>query len=219
MASPIRVKEEAVDIFHVATDSDGDTEGEDISLEDLQQLDTKFATNPNTKFPVGCKIWYNARNSRAPTKLLRAKSASVVGVYMHFEKMQKVYKVRSDAPSQYDVFLYEDRLVYGMNCPVTVGNAYTNDTRDGVIVCPKLDAGNDGKQQIAYDVQITQGSNVTVEFGVAAKRIKCRMENSSVKNTTGEKEEGSGVKALEAKESKVDCEEGKEFQKSNYIHK
>jgi len=128
-----------------------------------------------------------------------------------------VYKVRSDAPSQYDVFLYEDRLVYGMNCPVTVANAYTNDTRDGVIVCPKLDAGNDGKQQIAYDVQITQGSNVTIEFGAAAERIKYRMEKSSVKNTTGEKEEGSGVKGLVAKESKVDCEERKELQKSNSI--
>ena len=178
------------------------------SIPNLQQ------TPNSTKFPVGCKIWYNAKNSRAPTKLLRAKSASVVGVYMHFEKMQKVYKVRSDAQSQYDVFLYEDRLVYGMICPVTVGNTYTNDTRDGVIVCPKLDAGNDWKQQIAYNVQITQGSNVTIEFGVAAERIKYRMEDSvkkvCVDNTTkGEKEEGSDVDGLEAKESKVEeVEEG-----------
>jgi hypothetical protein len=96
-----------------------------------------------------------------------------------------------------------------MNCPVSVGNAYTNDTRDGVIVCPKLDAGNNGKQQIAYDVKIMQGSNVTIEFGVTAERIKYRMEDSMKKvcvdNTTkGEKEEGSDVKGLEAKESKVE---------------
>ena len=219
------------DIFFIATDSEGDTEleEEDFSLDELQELDSEFAADPAlTRFPLGCKIWYNARTSRVSTNSLRAKSASVVGVYMHYEKLQKVYKLKSDTPTQCDTFLCEDRLAYGMTCPVTVMDASTNDVRDGVIVCPKLyqggDGDGDGEQQVSsYDVQILQGSDIIVEFGVAADRIKYRFEKPT-KNVCpeskirGEREESSVVKDVEAKEKEAaDEEEPKELPKCRQV--
>ena len=229
----IRVEEfeddETDDIFFIATDSEGDTEleEEDFSLDELQELDSKFASDPAlTKFPLGCNIWYNARTSRVSANSLRAKSASVVGVYMHFERLQKVYKLKSDTPSQCDTFLYEDRLVYGMNCPVTVTDSVTSDLRDGVIVCPKLNQGGDGEQQVSsYDVQILQGSDITIEFGVAADRIKYRFEKPTNNNTCAESKikgvgESSVVKEVEAKEEEVaDKEHPKELPKCPLVSK
>lgn len=211
VASSVIVKKEADDAFHVATDSEGDTEeleGEDISLDELQEFDHKFTTNPNMKFPLGCKVWYNARTSRVSTNSLRAKSASVLGIYIHYdyERLRIVYKLK-DTASQCDTFVYEDGLVYGMNCPVTITDASTNDIHDGVIVCPKLHQSDDGKQQVSsYDVQILQGSDTTVEFGIAADRIRYRFEKPTNNNTSVEKkikserEESSIVKEIEAKE-------------------
>eukprot|EP00984_Skeletonema_dohrnii_P002233 scaffold778_cov81-Skeletonema_dohrnii-CCMP3373.AAC.2 len=187
---------ETDDIFFIATDSQGDTEleEEDFSLDELQELDSEFAADP------------------ALTSI-RAKSASVVGVYMHYEKLQKVYKLKSDTPTQCDTFLYEDRLAYGMTCPVTVIDASTNDVRDGMIVCPKLYQDGDGEQQVSsYDVQILQGSDIIVEFGVAADRIKYRFEKPTKhvcldSKIRGEREERSVVKDVEAKKKEEDDEE------------
>ncbi|KAK1737387.1 hypothetical protein QTG54_011673 [Skeletonema marinoi] len=222
---------ETDDIFFIATDSEGDTEleDEDFSLDELQELDSEFAADPAlTRFPLGCKIWYNARTSRVSTNRLRAKSASVVGVYMHYEKLQKVYKLKSDTPTQCDIFLCEDRLAYGMTCPVTVIDASTNDVRDGVIVCPKLYqvGGGDGEQQVSsYDVQILHGSDIIVEFGVAADRIKYRFEKptknvcpESKTRGRGEREESSVVKDVKAKgKEEADEEEPKELPKCRQV--
>ena len=155
---------DADDLFFIATDddilSDGDTEleEEDFSLDELQQLDSKFVSDPSlTKFPLGCNIWYNARTSSSSRGVsknsLRAKSATVIGVYMHLEKLQKVYKLKSDAATttsttQCETFLYEDRLVYGINCPVTVTDSVNSEiVCNGVIVCPRLHGEHHHQQQ------------------------------------------------------------------------
>ena len=227
-------EEETDDVFYIAaTDSEGDTEleEEDFSLDELQELDSKYVTDPAlTKFPLGCKIWYNARTSRVSTNSLRAKSATIVGVYLHLEKLQRVYKLKSDtATTQCDVFLYEDRLVYGMNCPVTVTDAITSDVCDGVIVCPRLHRCDDGEQQVvsSYDVQISQGSDITVEFGVAADRIKYRFEKPTSNNTCVEsKIKGEGekvssvvkeVKAKEEEKADEQVKEAKEHPKCHFV--
>ena len=66
----LRVEEfeddETDDIFFIATDSEGDTEleDEDFSLDELQELDSEYSSDPAlTKFPLGCNVWYNARTS------------------------------------------------------------------------------------------------------------------------------------------------------------
>jgi len=125
----------------------------------------------DSKFPVGCQVWYDARKSRA-SKVLRAKSGRVVVVYFDFQSMQYIYRVKSSADCERTV--YQDRLMFGINCPVTVQNLDTNEEEDGVIVLPKLDVGKDGKQQISYAVQFEKGRHVSVEFLVAADRIKYR---------------------------------------------
>ncbi len=213
--------------FHVATDSEGDTEeleGGDISLDELQEIiDNKFTTNPTeTKFPLGCKVWYNVRTSRVAANSLQAKSASVTGVYMHYKRWKKVYKLK-DTATQCDTFMYEDRLVYGMNCPVTITDASTNDIHDGVIVWPKLHQGGDGEQQVFYGVQIL-GSDITVEFDVAGDRIKYvagdrikyRFEEPTNNTYIGSKvkgvrEESSIVKEIEAKEKNEEDPNPKEL--------
>ena len=171
MSSPIQVKQELAvpdDILsNVPTDDESETE--DICIDNLQLLDPKVASQ--SKFPVGCKVWYNARKSKS-SKKLRAKSGCVVGVYFDFQSMRHVYRVKSSADCQHT--LYEDRLVYGMNCPVKVTNPYTKEAEDGVIVLPQLDAENDGKQQISYAVQFVEGRHVSVEFLVAAERVVYR---------------------------------------------
>ena len=134
---------------------------------------------------------------------------------MRYEKLQKVYKLK-DAATQCDtfLFLYKDCLlyVYGMNCPVQVTDASTSDIRDGEIVCPKPFQGDDGEQQVSYDLQILQGgrgSDITIEFGVAADRIKYRFEkptnNTCVETkikSESEREDSSVVKEVEAKAAK-----------------
>ncbi len=205
--------DETDDIFFIATDSEGDTEleDEDFSLDELQELDSEYSSDPAlTKFPLGCNVWFNARTSRVSADTLKAKGASVVGVYMHFERLQKVYKLKSDTPSQCDTFLYEDRLVYGMNCPVTVTDPITSDLRDGVIVCPKPYQGTDGEQLVSYGVQTLQGSDITIDFGVAADRIKYRFEKPANDTATSkiiEVGESSAVKEVDAKAHKVEPKE------------
>eukprot|EP00984_Skeletonema_dohrnii_P016467 scaffold7335_cov162-Skeletonema_dohrnii-CCMP3373.AAC.1 len=113
-----------------------------------------------------------------------------------------------------------------MTCPVTVIDASTNDVRDGVIVCPKLYQGGDGEQQVSsYDVQILQGSDIIVEFGVAADRIKYRFEKPT-KNvcpeskSRGEREESSVVKVKDVKakeKEEADEEEPKELPKCSQV--
>jgi len=93
MASPVRVKHEPSDVlFSVDTDSESD----DIDIDKLQPLAPKFASM--SKFPVGCKVWYNLRCS-PETKHLQAKSAHVEEVFIHFENGRRVYSVKSEASS------------------------------------------------------------------------------------------------------------------------
>jgi len=211
MSFPIRVKQEESeetppdDISNVATD-DSETE-DNISIDNLQPLVPKVASQ--TKFPVGCKVWYDARKSRA-SRVLRAKSGIVVGVYFDFTTYRHVYRVSSAADCE-EHTLYEDRLMYGINCPVRVTNPDTNEAVDGVIVVPKLDAGNDGKQHISYAVQFTEGRRVSVEFLVAADRIVYRedkvvnelvgMNDNIIEDT---KETNNTQGDAEMKESKAD---------------
>ncbi len=176
MASPVRVKQEPDDdVYNVETD----TEHEDIFMDELQLLDSKFASQ--LKYPVGCKIWYDVRKSAKPKRRLEGKSASVMGIYLHFENMKRVYKVKTDTPTQYEVLLYEDRLVYAMNCPVQVTNPDTHESVNGVIMCPKLEKGNDGKQKISYAVQLLDENKVFIEFGVASEQIRYRLDLSDDK--------------------------------------
>lgn len=156
---------------HVATDS----ETEEIDVENLQPLAPKFVSQ--SKFPVGCDVWYDARKSKA-SKVLRAKGGSVVGVYFDLQNLRRVYKIKYDTSIDCEATLYEDRLMYGINCPVTVTNPDTNEVLDGVVVCPKIDRGNDGKQKVSYAVQFTEGKHVSVEFLVAAERIKYRADTA-----------------------------------------
>lgn len=220
-------EDSADDLFFIATDDDilsdgGDTEleEEDFSLDELQQLDSKFLSDPSlTKFPLGCNIWYNARTSSSSRGVsknsLRAKSATVTGVYMHLEKLQKVYKLKSDtaatttSTTQCETLLYEDRLVYGMNCPVTVTDSVNSEiVCDGVIVCPRLHGEHKQQQQVSsYDVQILHGNDdITVEFGVAADRIKYRLENTTCAESKfkGEGEKKGSMVVKEGKEEVVE---------------
>ena len=222
MSSPIRVKQEEEpetqqqsdnNLSNVPSD-DSETEDNNICIDNLQLLDPKVASQ--SKFPVGCKIWYDARKSRA-SKVLRAKSGHVVSVYFEFKSMSYVYRVKSSSSSQSadddscEHTLYEDRLMYGINCPVTVTNLDTNKAEDGVIVVPKLDVGKDGKQQISYAVQFEKGRHVSVEFLVAADRIayrEVRDNNEQVGINDGiedEKEANITRGDAEMKDSKVDA--------------
>jgi hypothetical protein len=221
MSSPPRVKQEEPEeppnddiSSHVATDS----ETEEIDTENLQPLAPKFASQ--SKFPAGCDVWYDARKSKA-SKVLRAKSGSVVGVYFDLQNMRHVYKIKSDTSTVgEEATLYEDRLVYGINCPVTVTNPDTNEAVNGVVVCPKLDQGNDGKQKVSYAVQFTDGKHVSVEFLVAAERIKYREDTANEscgkhcktedKKETNNAQEGDS----EIKEAKVDSEQEEKEEKN-----
>ena len=206
MSSPIQVKQELAvpeDILsYIPTDDESE---EDICIDNLQLLDPKVASQ--SKFPVGCKIWYDARKSKA-SKKLRAKSGCVVGVYFDFQSMKHVYRVKSPA-DDCEHTVYEDRLMYGINCPVKVTNPDTNEAEDGVIVLPKLDAESDGKQQISYAVQFEEGRHVSVEFLVAAERVVYRevkdneqvVMNDGIENKTEDvTQEGDAL----MKEAKVD---------------
>ena len=172
MASPIRVKVEAsLGDTHVSTDtSEDEAEKEDISLEELQLLDSKFEAQ--SKFPPGCRVWYHGKKSRASSEL-RAKSASVANVYIHIDRMQKVYKVEADTQIKHDIFLYEGQLMYGMYCPVIVTDVNTNETRDGVIICPNVNKCVHGKQR--YVVQYSKGSDNEIEFDIADECINYRV--------------------------------------------
>ena len=174
MSSDVQVKDEPVleSEFNAETDSEAE---DDIDLDKLQPLDPKFAAF--TKFPIGCKVWYDLCKSTKPTKCLQAKSAYVEEAYIHFENRKQVYKVKSET-TENEATLYEDRLIYGANCPVAVTTHDTNEVRNGVIICPKLDQGKDDdrKQRISYAIQFWQGEKVSIEFGVAAECVKYRME-------------------------------------------
>ena len=174
MSSDVQVKDEPdlEDDFNVDTDSENE---EDIEVDKLQPLDSKFALL--SKFPIGCRVWYDLSKSTKPTKCLQAKSAYIEEAYIHFENRKQVYKVKSER-NEHEATLYEDRLVYGANCPVTVSNPDTNEVRNGVIICPKLDQGGDseGKRRVSYAVQFWQGKKISIEFGVAAESVKYRME-------------------------------------------
>eukprot|EP00985_Skeletonema_marinoi_P024325 scaffold16815_cov107-Skeletonema_marinoi.AAC.3 len=126
MSSPVQVKHEpGGDAFCVDTDS----ECEDIDIDKLQPLAPKFASL--SKFPVGCKVWYDLRCS-PETKHMQAKIARVEEVFIHVENGRRVYKVKSEAADEHGMCLYEDRLVYGISCPVRVTKVGTDETLDGV---------------------------------------------------------------------------------------
>ena len=166
------VKQEEDNISNVATD-DSESDQDDICIDNLQLLDSKNASK--SKFPMGCKIWYDARKSRA-SKVLRAKSGCVTKVFFDFQSMRHVYRVKSAGHFEHTV--YEDRLMFGINCTVTVTNS-EGEAKDGVIVVPKVDVGNDGKALVSYAVQFTEGRHVFVEFLVPADRIKYRHDKSN----------------------------------------
>ena len=176
IASPVQVKDEPGvfigDVFHAATDS---SEAEEIDIENLQLLAPKFAAS--SKFPVGCKVWYNLRRS-LETKHLEANCAYIAEVFIHFENGRRVYKVKSETSNRHEKTLYEDQLVYAIGCPVKVTKVDTDVALDGVVVYLK---DSDGKrQQVTYAVQYSVDNYVTVEPGVPADRIKYRVEDCGV---------------------------------------
>ena len=206
MSSDVQVKDEPdlEDDFNVDTDSENE---EDIEVDKLQPLDSKFALL--SKFPIGCRVWYDLSKSTKPTKCLQAKSAYIEEAYIHFENRKQVYKVKSER-NEHEATLYEDRLVYGANCPVAVSNPDTNEVRNGVIICPKLDQGGDGegKQRVSYAVQFWQGKKISIEFGVAAESVKYRME---VKASIDDLRKGDKAVAAEKNEEKHSSDTSKEI--------
>lgn len=48
-----------------------------------------------------------------------------------------------------EIMIYEDRLGYAMNCPVTITKIDTDETVDGIIAHPELEWDEDGKQTIS----------------------------------------------------------------------
>ena len=180
MASPVRVKHEPSDVFSVETDSEGD----DIDIDKLQPLAPKFASL--SKFPVGCKVWYNLRCLPA-TKHLQAKSAHVEEVSIHFENGRRVYTVKSETSSEHKTSFYEDQLVYAISCPVKVTKIDDADeTLDGVVVYVERQKGIDGRQQVTYAVQYSVENYIAIESGVLADRIKYRAEDSGMGVNRGE---------------------------------
>lgn len=201
MSSDVQVKDEPVleNEFNTETDSEAE---DDIDLDKLQPLDPKFAAF--TKFPIGCKVWYDLCKSTTPKKCLQAKSAYVVEAYIHFENHKQVYKVKSETTEE-EATLYEDRLIYGANCPVTVASHDTNEVKNGVIICPKLDQSkdNDRKQRISYAIQFWRGKKVSIEFGVAAECVKYRME---VKASTDDVRKGERMASARGNAGRESCE-------------
>lgn len=176
MASPVEVKTEpAGDVFSVDTDSEA--EEEDIDVDKLQPLAPKFALL--SKYPVGCKVWYNLRLS-SETKQMQAKNARVEEVYIHFENGRRVYKVKSEVLSKNNMFFYEDQLVFAISCPVTVTKMDMEEALDGVVVYLEREKSIDGRWQVTYTIQYSVEDDITIEPGVAADRIKCRAGDCGV---------------------------------------
>ena len=206
---PRRIKEEPLedeppdDISHVASDSE--TENNIIDCDRLQPIDSKFAKD--WKYPIGCMVWYGARKSKK-SKIFRAKSGTVVGVFLNLENMQKVYKVKSDMASDddehHEIALYEDKLVYGMNCPVKVKDPDSNREVDGIIVCPKLE---DDQNKVSYVVKFSEGRKVKMEFLVANERVRYReVDETNNSELFGQKKSSGGEK--DEKEEATSVEEG-----------
>lgn len=190
----------ASEVEQTAYLAETDTEGEDedIDLDNLQPLTPTLASR--SKFPIGCRVWYNVGNSKTQhrdQKIMRAKAAIVVEVYFLFGIMKYVYKVKSEAPTEHEIILYEHKLVYAINCPVCVENPNTNSGVDGIIVSPSIKRGSDGCRVVTYAVQfLDEGGGIIIEHEIAAGRIKYRdngVESSRKSETRGEKPETSGV--------------------------
>ena len=186
---PRRIKEEPLedepdDISHVASDSE--TENNIIDCDRLQPIDSKFACD--WKYPIGCMVWYGARKSKK-SKIFRAKSGTVVGVFLNLGNMQKIYKLKSDTSDDehHEIALYEDKLVYGMNCPVKVKDPDSNREVDGIIVCPKLE---DDQNKVSYVVKFSEGRKVKMEFLVANERVSYREVDETNSESIGQKSSG-----------------------------
>lgn len=164
--------EEEQTAYQAETDTEG--EDEDIDLDNLQPLTPTLASR--SKFPIGCKVWYNVGNSKTQPKILRAKAAIVVEVCFLFGIMKYVYKVKSEAPTEHEIILYEHKLVYAIGCPVKIEKSSTDGAVDGIIVAPNVDKGEDGCRVVTYSVQYSgeEEGGLTIESGVAAERIKYR---------------------------------------------
>jgi len=179
MVTYVRVKHESDDVYNVETDSESD----DIDVEKLQPLAPKFASL--SKFPVGCKVWYNLRCS-PETKHLQAKSAHVEEVFIHFENGRRVYSVKSEASIEHKTSLYEDQLVYAISCPVKVTKIDADETLDGVVVYLERQKGSDGIRKVTYAVQYSVENYMTIESGVTADRIKYMAEDCGMGVNRGE---------------------------------
>lgn len=174
MAAPVQVKYEHVgDVFCADTDS----EDADIDIDKLQPLAFKFASS--SKFPIGCKVWYNLRTS-PETGHMQAKSAQVVEVSIHVENLRRVCKVKPEAPEEHMTSFYEDQLVYAISCPVRITKTGRDEAFDGVVVYLERKGGNDGRRQVTYAVQYSEDNYIKIEPGVAAERIKFRADDCGV---------------------------------------
>lgn len=181
----VRVKEEPNDVFCIETDSEAD----EIDVDKLQMLEPKFASQ--SKFPVGCKVWYNLRYS-PESNHLQAMVASVVGVYLHVENGKRVYRVKSETQTEDQSVLYENQLVYAINSPVWFKKIDTNVTVDGIIVNLERVKDSDGKRIVTYVVKFSEGNYVNIAPGVDAYRIKYRGDcdiNKCDNNDCGQREE------------------------------
>eukprot|EP00574_Skeletonema_japonicum_P009218 CAMPEP_0201720008 /NCGR_PEP_ID=MMETSP0593-20130828/5049_1 /ASSEMBLY_ACC=CAM_ASM_000672 /TAXON_ID=267983 /ORGANISM="Skeletonema japonicum, Strain CCMP2506" /LENGTH=620 /DNA_ID=CAMNT_0048210549 /DNA_START=52 /DNA_END=1914 /DNA_ORIENTATION=+ len=175
MASPVHVKHEPNDVFYVGTDS----ESEDIDMDQLQPLAHKFVTK--SKFPVGCKVWYNIR-FLSGTKHLQFQSAHVEEVSIHFGNGRRVYTVNSETSREHRTSHYEDQLAYAISCPVKVKKIDTDEMLDGVVVYLERQKGTDGIRQITYAVQYSAetSSYMKIESGIIADRITYKAKDCGI---------------------------------------
>lgn len=191
MAQPtiIRVKQEEPDEAEDDFNFEMEAQPTVIDVTKLQLLDTKVASL--SKFPVGCKVWYNLRRSYGTTRLLRATCSTVAAIYIDCQNLRRAYQLKNSE------MIYEDRLGCAVNCSVTMTKIDADDTVEGVIVYPELEWGEGGKQKIVYAVQYSEYSDgndgvmttIAIEYGVAADRINCRLVSWESKFSTVDRSE------------------------------
>jgi formate dehydrogenase assembly factor FdhD len=88
--------------------------------------------------------------------------------------------VKNGALAENEIIVYEEKLAYAINCPVTVANTDADGARNGIVVYLERGKGSDGKPQVTYAIQFEEGDCITIESGVDAKRIKYRAQDCGV---------------------------------------
>ena len=135
------------------------------------------------KYPPSCPVWYGL-SSKSSSKRVDARRGVVKSVYIHEDaSAPRVYKITN--ASGVDRLLWQDQLVYAMDCPVHVKGMIENNSEgelEGVIMCPKVSEEN---AKVSYSVLfVSESDGVRLELEVEADEVSFRNVVES---------EGSGV--------------------------